>query len=430
MRLSQAYTLLQQGHLDQAADLCEQLIRNHPDDHRSLTLMSAILLRQGEKSRASSLLLQAAALQTDDADAQLKIVNALRNMNALSEAGQLLNQLDGQLDGNNPKVAVARARIAWQSGFYSEALAGFENAVQRWPAQAEPVFALARSCLRMGKLDRAEQVLLQAHFRWPENPEIRRLQAVLELDSGNPQAALGHLRENTATTEAGSQARRLSAALELLYGDAEPGSVSNEDYLDESFAWARSQSKAITWFGTNTGLLNWTLGQIPSNLPVASPIVECGVYHGFSLNLIAAGTQRPIHGFDSFQGLPEDWKPGEPAGSYSTEGRLPACAAHVQLHQGWFEDSLPGFAAKLTEPIALLHVDCDLYSSTRTVLGNLGPKLTTGSLLVFDDFLSYAGYEQYEFRAAQEYFASTHQQFELVGAVLLGRAVAYRLTRP
>ncbi len=155
--------------------------------------------------------------------------------------------------------------------------------------------------------------------------------------------------------------------------------------------------------------------------------MECGVYHGFSLTQIAAATQRPIHGFDSFAGLPEQWKPGEPAGSYSTQGQIPAIAAHVKLHSGWFDDSLPVFAAQLTAPIALLHVDCDLYSSTRTVLSTLVPKLAKGSLLVFDDFLAYAGYEQHEFRAAHEYFATTGQQFELVGAVLLGRAVAYRL---
>lgn len=88
---------------------------------------------------------------------------------------------------------------------------------------------------------------------------------------------------------------------------------------------------------------------------------------------------------------------------------------------------MPDFAARLKEPIALLHVDCDLYSSTRTVLSVLGSELNQGSLLVFDDFLAYAGYEQHEFRAAHEYFAATGQRFELVGAVMLGRAVAYRL---
>jgi hypothetical protein len=159
-------------------------------------------------------------------------------------------------------------------------------------------------------------------------------------------------------------------------------------------------------------------------------VVECGVYHGFSLRLLSDRLQRPIHGFDSFEGLPENWKPGEPAGSYSTRGRLPATASHVQLHAGWFEDTLPVFASQLETPIALLHVDCDLYSSTRTVLAQLGRCLAQGSILVFDDFLSYQGYEQHEFRAAHEYFANSTQQFELVAAVLLGRAVAYRLVAP
>jgi hypothetical protein len=429
MQLNRAYALLQQGSLDQAAALCVELARSHPLDHRILTLQSAILLRQGNKAGAARLLVEAAGLQAGDAAAQIKLANALRSMGALPEAGRLLQGLDE----SDHRAAVARAQLAWQGGAYRQALDGLEDAAQRWPAEAEPQFALARACLRMGKPERGAEVLLSAEMQLPGNPELFRLWAVLELDRGDPIAALHKLR--AAGVEAGTDnlPSRTKTALEALFGDPETPAAQNSDnrgdYLDTSFAWSRSQGDSILWFGTNSGLLAWALAGIPANLPPTAPVVECGVYHGFSLNLMAERTNRPLHGFDSFQGLPEEWKPGEPAGSYSTEGRLPAVPAHVQLHCGWFEETLPRFAASLDSPIALLHVDCDLYSSTRTVLANLAPRLTTGSLLVFDDFLSFEGYQQHEFRAAQEYFASTGQQFELVAAVLLGRAVAFRLAR-
>ena len=99
-----------------------------------------------------------------------------------------------------------------------------------------------------------------------------------------------------------------------------------------------------------------------------------------------------MHGFDSFQGLPEAWSAHEGAGAYSTAGRLPrgrgqrrACIA------GWFEDTLPPFLAAHPGPIRLLHIDCDLYSSTRTVLEAADARLVAGSVLVFDDFLGYPG---------------------------------------
>lgn len=436
MHINQAFKLLQQGHLEQARDLCAALIRQGPPDAKTLILMSAIQQRLGDRTAATACLVEAAALQSADTQAQFGIIKALRTIGALEESNRLLNQLDN----NQPQWVINQAQNDWQNGQYAEALAGFEKAVDLWPDYPEGYFALARARLRLAEPGQAETTLLQAAERWPDNDEIRRLLAIGELDGGRPDAALEHLQDQLPAQQEPSPAQQMLSALLLITGrtgqvdtpgqDFAATGLVGREFIGQSFSWLRSQSSKIAWFGTNSGLLSWACKQIPAELPGHAPVVECGVYHGFSLRLLSDRTDRPIHGFDSFQGLPETWKPGEPAGSYSTRGRLPATAAHVHLHPGWFEHTLPDFAAQLDAPIALLHVDCDLYSSTQTVLKNLGPKLAQGSLLVFDDFLSYQGYEQHEFRAAHEYFAGTKQQFELVGAVLLGRAVAYRLARP
>lgn len=437
MHIKQAYQLLQQGHLEKARDLCSKLIQLSPPSAQSLVLMSAIQQRLGDVSAATVCLLQAADLQSADTRAQLSIIKALRTIGAVDEASKLLRQLDQ----NQPEVVISQAQVDWHSGQYSQSMEGFESAVERWPEHAEASFALARAWLRLAEPDRAESILLKADRRWPNSEEIKRLLAIVELDRGDPQAALQHLRGKIPMQPRNSPGRKLLSALLWITGQPEPAKLSAidfvpngfpaEDFIDRSFAWAKGQaterSGEIAWFGTNSGLLRWASRQIPAGFDEQGPVVECGVYHGFSLRLLSDQTARPIHGFDSFQGLPEMWKPGEPAGSYSTRGRVPATAAHVQLHPGWFERTLPDFSTQLNAPIALLHVDCDLYSSTWTVLTHLGPRLAPGSLLVFDDFLSYEGYEQHEFRAAHEYFAASAQQFELVGAVLLGRAVAYRL---
>lgn len=428
MHINEAYKLLQQGHLEQAREICSALIVRDPPSARTLILMSAIEQRLGDAQAATRHLLEAAELQTADTPAQLSIIQALRTIGALDAASRLLQRLDSNL----PEVAISQAQTEWQNGQYAEALAGFEAAVKRWPEQPETSFALSRALLRLAEPARAEAVLLQAAERWPGSSEIHRLRAVLELDRSDPATALQHLQGNFASQDVNEQAQKMLSALQHLCMPSNQASVPNPDFpgegfIDRSFAWVRAESAEVCWFGTNSGLLHWACGQIPDGFPQYSPVVECGVYHGFSLRLLSDRIRRPIHGFDSFQGLPETWKPGEPAGSYSTQGRLPATAAHVQLHAGWFEQTLPDFATQLDAPIALLHVDCDLYSSTRTVLAQLGPRLAPGSLLVFDDFLSYEGYEQHEFRAVQEYFAASTQQFELVAAVLLGRAVAYRL---
>ena len=433
MQISQAFKLLQEGHLQQAREICAALIERDAPSARTLILMSAIEQRLGDAQAATRYLLEAAELQAADTPAQLSIIQALRTIGALDAASRLLQRLDNNL----PEVAISRAQTEWQNGQYAQALAGFEAAAERWPQQPETSFALCRALLRLAEPAQAEAVLLQAAEHWPESSEIHRLWAVLELDRSDPAAALQRLHGKLDADPGHSQSQKMLAALRLVTGQSNPPiltgndfgaqAFATDDFAARSFAWARGQARQIAWFGTNSGLLDWACSQIPDRFPQHSPVVECGVYHGFSLRLLSDRIRRPIHGFDSFQGLPETWKPGEPAGSYSTRGRLPSIAAHVQLHPGWFEQTVPDFAARLEAPIALLHVDCDLYSSTRTVLTHLGPRLAPGSLLVFDDFLSYEGYEQHEFRAAHEYFAATTQQFELVAAVLLGRAVAYRL---
>ena len=138
--------------------------------------------------------------------------------------------------------------------------------------------------------------------------------------------------------------------------------------------------------------------------------LEFGVAGGASINYIAANTESTVHGFDSFQGLPENWRPGVGSGAFrKPSGWLPEVSANVELHIGWFEDTLPDFLAKHDENVAFLHIDCDLYSSTKTVLSLLSDRLKPGSVIVFDEYFSYIGWEKHE-HAAFEEFISEHQK--------------------
>lgn len=108
-----------------------------------------------------------------------------------------------------------------------------------------------------------------------------------------------------------------------------------------------------------------------------------------------------VHGFDSFEGLPTDWAGdwGDAAGTYSTNGILPTVDTdYTELHVGWFNDTLPAFLTKETEvhgwaPVAFLHMDADLYSSTYEVLDLLcspdqpgGSRIVPGTVIEFDEY--------------------------------------------
>ena len=143
--------------------------------------------------------------------------------------------------------------------------------------------------------------------------------------------------------------------------------------------------------------------------------LEFGVEKGGSANFIAGliaagGASAVLHAFDSFEGLPESWDGTfETRGKFTVGGKIPRLLANVRVHKGWFETTLPGFRrAHQGSTISLLHIDCDLYSSTRTVLEQLGGLLVPGSIIVFDEYLNYHGWQKHEFKAWRE-FVEAHQ---------------------
>jgi predicted O-methyltransferase YrrM len=140
--------------------------------------------------------------------------------------------------------------------------------------------------------------------------------------------------------------------------------------------------------------------------PAGGLALEFGVFRGRSLEVIAEGRgRRDVYGFDSFQGLPEDFRPHVRAGAFATTA-LPEVDG-AELVVGWFQDTLPGFLADHPGPVSLLHVDGDLYSSAVTVLEHVGPRLVPGAVVVFDEFFNFPGWEQHEFRAWQEHLERT-----------------------
>lgn len=166
--------------------------------------------------------------------------------------------------------------------------------------------------------------------------------------------------------------------------------------------------------------------------PAAGLALEFGVADGASLVHLAAASPRPLHGFDSFEGLPEHWHGTfERKGKFGRGGRLPAVPASVTLHRGWFDDTLPRFlAAYPQEPVAFVHVDCDIYSSTATVLRALAPRFVPGTVLVFDEYFNYPNWQAHEWRAFQEFVRDTGTSYAYLGFAQKNGHVAVRLGGP
>jgi Methyltransferase domain len=133
--------------------------------------------------------------------------------------------------------------------------------------------------------------------------------------------------------------------------------------------------------------------------------LEFGVADGASINYIADKVgDRVVHGFDSFEGLPDDWFDGVGRGLFDRGGALPDVRANVRLHRGTFDVTLPPYVAQSDgKPVAFVHVDCDLYASTREVFQQLGDRITSGTIIVFDEYFNFPGWRNQEYKAFQEF---------------------------
>ena len=179
-------------------------------------------------------------------------------------------------------------------------------------------------------------------------------------------------------------------------------------------------------FGHPHDTLRHALGLIE----IPGMALEFGVASGTTLRIVAeAFTEREgtVAGFDVFSGLPETWRTGFPVGEFAQES-IPEVPG-AQLVPGLFEDTLPSFLNDESGPVAFLHLDADLYSSTKTVLDLLGDRLVPGSIVVFDEFFNYPGWQQHEYRAWTEFVTRTGISFEYLGYTVDNEQVVVKIVR-
>ncbi len=147
------------------------------------------------------------------------------------------------------------------------------------------------------------------------------------------------------------------------------------------------------------------------------PWLEFGVAYGNSLRDLA--TVAPfIYGFDSWNGLPEDWRDDkgglqEPRGTFCCDPpRHPPLNSALVI--GRFEDTLPAFLKVNRGPFGFVHIDCDLYSSTKFVLNQLHDYLDN-VIIAFDEIRGFPAGEHHEGRAFAEFLDKGRYSATLIG---------------
>lgn len=182
----------------------------------------------------------------------------------------------------------------------------------------------------------------------------------------------------------------------------------SERTLKEIFWLPRLQKEPLQWTMEDDTVL-----QGPNLL-----WLEFGVWKGGSINYISRFTEQQVYGFDSFQGLPEDWRTNFNKGTFDLGGALPRVSENVELIPGWFSDTLPEFLQKHKQKqISFVHLDADLYSSTKFVLSSIALCLCNDAVLVFDELINYEGFDgnNGELRAWDEFINEWEVDYSWIG---------------
>jgi hypothetical protein len=168
------------------------------------------------------------------------------------------------------------------------------------------------------------------------------------------------------------------------------------------------------------------LAYATSKVSIPGTICEFGIASGTTINHLARlQPGRQIHGFDSFIGLPTNWRAGFPQGAFAQP--VPVVEPNVSLHIGPFAETLPKFVSSLTDNAAFIHIDCDLYTSTKEIFATLGDRIKPGTVIVFDEYMNYPGWRLHEWKAFQEFISESGLSYEYIGLVPSHQQVAVKI---
>ena len=141
--------------------------------------------------------------------------------------------------------------------------------------------------------------------------------------------------------------------------------------------------------------------------------IEFGVFSGTSINFFSKNlNNKKIYGFDSFEGLKEDWAgTSVPKGTFNLNKKIPKLENNVVPITGWIQDTLPIFLKEKNPKINFVHMDVDTYESSKFILQAIKPNLIKGAIILFDELYNFEGWDVGEYKALREVFNDNEYKF-------------------
>jgi|APSaa5957512576_1039674.scaffolds.fasta_scaffold05876_3 hypothetical protein len=148
--------------------------------------------------------------------------------------------------------------------------------------------------------------------------------------------------------------------------------------------------------------------------------LEFGVFEGETIDFwrkLNENLDSRFYGFDTFTGLPENWKnllSDRPKGTWDCQGEIPKIDdSRVEFFKGVFQDTLDDFLQNYESSNQIvIHNDSDLYSSTLYVLTRTHDIIKKDTIIIFDEFSNVMD----EFRALEDYCISYNRKYKVIAS--------------
>ncbi|MDA9823848.1 tetratricopeptide repeat protein [Paracoccaceae bacterium] len=385
--LAMGNVLHDKSQLDAAIDSYKQAIKIKPDYANAYSNMGNVLRDKGELDAAIDSYKQAIMIKPDYAEAYSNMGNALHNKGELNAA------IDSYEQAIKIKPDYAEAynnmgNVLHDKGELNAAIDSYEQAIKIKPDYAEAYWNLSGT-------------------------------------AGDMVEAKNWLKECLKFDDSHVLAKLTLAALNFYEGNEEEfDTFINTSLWDHpytrSFSWVFSLPELPKLYFTREQLFDF----ISEGATHSRPFYEYGVWRGQSFKYLIK-TFKKGYGFDTFEGLPEDWH-SQKAGTYSSDGNIPKVDGG-EFIQGKFEDTLPEFFSVQRPVASVINFDADLYSSTICALNYSKSVIDGNTILIFDEFIINEYWEEDEYKALEEFCSENNFSYEVLAVSFYTKQVAVKL---
>lgn len=420
-----------QGKLDEAMASYKHALNLKQDSSDVRRNIGHVLYRLGRLEEAADSYRLALQSKPDDAQANNGLGNALRDIGKLEEANASFRKAlqikpDFAEALNNMGVSLKL------QGKYEEAIAVYTQALKIRPEYAQAYNNLGNALRDIGKLEEAKARFRKALQIKPEAANVYFNLHSLLIDR-NDMAPVINCLTNAIMLNPKNIGYKFHLGTLLEYAgnsktaahylkEAQQGSALDKACLD-SWNYIKSAQQVLpTMIGSTTEGLRLGMDAAPAS----GLVMEFGVRHGATIRQIAELASQQVHGFDSFEGLPEVWH-DQPKGSYTANGIIPKVPDNVRIYKGWFENTLPAFVKAHKQPVRFMNIDCDLYSSTKTILDSFSSQIIPGTVIAFDEYFGNVHWRKDEFKAFQEAVHTYGWHYEYLAFSLFTKQAVVRI---